>query len=171
MIDAIHKSAFYPYPPEKVWAAIADAKALAEWLMPNDFKPVVGHKFIFQVDPMPGCVEITECEVLEVDPPRRLVYSWNPRHKRGISPTPSKVSWALAREGTGTRLTFDHTGLTQAYPWWQRCMLRFGWGSIVKRFIPKCVANVGADDRFVPGVYPLEKRCYKCKNIPPHLVR
>ena len=173
MLDTIHKTAFYPYPLERVWVALTDPKALAEWLMPNDFKPVIGHKFVFQVDPMPGCHEITECEVLEVEPPRRLVYTWTPVLKKegSVRPPPSRVSWVLAPESGGTRLTFDHTGLTQAYPWWQRFMLRFGWGTMVKRWIPKCAANVGADGRFTPGAFPIEKRCYKCKTIPAHLVR
>src|SRR5687767_1206767 len=46
----IRKKRFYPNPPEDVWAAITDAHALAEWLEPNNHKPVVGHKFQFRCD-------------------------------------------------------------------------------------------------------------------------
>ncbi|HKQ46781.1 MAG TPA: SRPBCC domain-containing protein [Phycisphaerae bacterium] len=173
MLAAIHKTAFYPYAPERVWGALTDPRALAEWLMPNDFKPVVGHKFVFQVDPLPGFPNINECEVLEVESPRRLVYSWMPGPKKAgdARPAPSIVSWVLAAEDGGTRLTLDHSGLTHTHAWYQRFMLSFCWGTIVKRLIPKCAANVGADGRFTPGVFPLEKRSYKCKTIPPHLVR
>ena len=173
MLNQIRKEAFYPYPPEAVWVAITDRRALAEWLMPNNFEPVVGHKFLFQVDPMPGCVPITECEVLEVDRPRRIVYSWLPllkepgRHR----PVPSLVTWTLNPEAGGTRLVLEHSGLEEVFPLWQRFMLRFGWGTMVKRWIPKVAANVGADGTFTPGAFPLEKRCYKAKNIPDYLTK
>jgi uncharacterized protein YndB with AHSA1/START domain len=73
----IRKEVFLPHPPEEVWLALTDPQALAEWLMPNNFEPVVGRKFRFQVDPMPGPYPGgSECEVLEVDAPRRLVYKW-----------------------------------------------------------------------------------------------
>ena len=171
MAGSIHKEAFYPHPPESVWQAITDPKALAEWLMPNDFKPKVGHKFRFQVDPMPGCGHLTFCEVRVVEPPRRLVYSWMPAKDEKNVPqgAPSVVSWTLHPERGGTRLALDHTGL-EVYSWWQRFMLRFGWGTMVKRWIPNCAANV-KDGKFIPGVMPLEKRCYKCKTIPDYLVR
>ncbi len=35
----------YPEPPEWVWRALIDPQELAAWLMPNDFLPVVGHRF------------------------------------------------------------------------------------------------------------------------------
>jgi uncharacterized protein YndB with AHSA1/START domain len=47
----IKLEAFYPYPPERVWRAVADGKAMAKWLMPNDFEPTIGHKFQFRTQP------------------------------------------------------------------------------------------------------------------------
>jgi uncharacterized protein YndB with AHSA1/START domain len=72
----------YPYPPERVWRALTDRQALAEWLMPNDFQPTVGHKFQFNVGPQWGWRGYVDCVVLEVDVPRRLSYSWegDPKH-------------------------------------------------------------------------------------------
>ena len=66
----IRKERFYPYPLEDVWAAITDPHALAEWLEPNDHKPVVGHKFQFRCDPGLCGSGMTECEVLEAEPVR-----------------------------------------------------------------------------------------------------
>ena len=72
----LRKEVFLPHPPEDVWLALTDPQALAEWLMPNNFEPVAGRKFRFHVDPMPGPYPGgSECEVLEVDAPRRLVYN------------------------------------------------------------------------------------------------
>jgi uncharacterized protein YndB with AHSA1/START domain len=36
-----------PYPPEKIWRALTQPHLIEEWLMNNDFKPVVGHQSIF----------------------------------------------------------------------------------------------------------------------------
>ncbi len=167
----IRKEVVYPYAPEDVWVALTDRRALAEWLMPNDFEPIVGRKFRFQIDPMPGSPTITECVVLEVDRPRRLVYSWCPLPKKpGVPPPPpSRVAWTIQREGEHTRLILEHTGL-EIFPWWQRFMLRFGWGTMVKRWIPKIVERV-EHGVFTPGAFPLAKRCYKAANIPADLTK
>ena len=66
----------YPHPPGRVWAALTSSEALAAWLMPNDFEPVVGRRFTFRTRPAPGFDGIVRCEVLELDPPRRMVWSW-----------------------------------------------------------------------------------------------
>jgi len=34
-----------PYPPEKIWRALTQPQLIADWLMQNDFAPVVGHRF------------------------------------------------------------------------------------------------------------------------------
>ena len=45
--------------------------------MPNNFEPVTGRNFRFHVDLMPAPYPGgSECEVLEMDTPRRLVYTW-----------------------------------------------------------------------------------------------
>jgi uncharacterized protein YndB with AHSA1/START domain len=67
---------FYEQPPERVWAALTDATALAAWLMPNDFVPKLGHRFQLRTKPATGFDRIVNCEVLEIRPPQRLVYSW-----------------------------------------------------------------------------------------------
>lgn len=67
--DIIHRFSF-DHPPEIVWEYLTDSNLLAQWLMPNDFKPVVGHKFQFKTKPktrfrFDGTVY---CEVLEIIP-------------------------------------------------------------------------------------------------------
>ncbi len=172
----LRKSYFYPYAPEKVWLAITDPHAMAEWLMPNDFKPEVGHRFRFQTDTTKSCGDNhTECEVLEVDPPNRLSYSWETVPNNPAKPRfePMVVSWVLTPEGEGTRLEFVHEHL-QNIPWVWRSMMRFGWNYMHKRLLRKVLVNVqdeGSQIVFEPGAIPLEKRCYKTKTIPDHLVR
>ena len=45
--------------------------------MSNDFEPVVGHRFNFRAKPQGGWNGVTDCVVLEVETPTRLVYSWS----------------------------------------------------------------------------------------------
>ena len=39
-----------PHPAEKIWRALTQPQLLAEWLMKNDFEPVVDHRFKFSAD-------------------------------------------------------------------------------------------------------------------------
>ncbi|MGH7001873.1 MAG: SRPBCC family protein, partial [Stellaceae bacterium] len=65
---------FYPRPIEKVWAALTDSEALADWLMANDFEPRVGRRFTFHSDPIPGWRGRVDCEVVALEPPSRMVW-------------------------------------------------------------------------------------------------
>ena len=66
----------FDHPPEKIWKLISDSNLLAEWLMENDLKPVVGHRFNFRTKPAPGFDGVVHCEILEVIVNKKLVYSW-----------------------------------------------------------------------------------------------
>ena len=66
-----------PHPPEKVWRALTQSALIEEWLMKNDFEPVVGRKFTLRISPAPHWNGVTDCEVLEIEPHRTLSYSWN----------------------------------------------------------------------------------------------
>jgi uncharacterized protein YndB with AHSA1/START domain len=66
----------FPHPPEKLWRALTENPLLAQWMMNNDFEPVVGRKFQFRADPMPNWNGVVDCEVLVVEPFQRLSYNW-----------------------------------------------------------------------------------------------
>jgi len=51
-----------PYPPEKIWRALTQPHLIEEWLMKNDFKPVVGHGFNLRAD-----WGVVDCQVLAVE--------------------------------------------------------------------------------------------------------
>ena len=65
-----------PHPVEKVWRALTQAELVGEWLMKTDLQPLVGHRFNFRSEPVNGWNGVTDCVVLEAEPPVRLVYSW-----------------------------------------------------------------------------------------------
>ena len=168
-MTTIRKTAVYPHRPADVWTAITDPHAISEWLMPNDFRPVAGHRFTFQTDPNIFCGKVMiECEVLELQEERRMVWAWNRVLPDGTR-TPTRVIWTLAPDGNGTRLTLEHEGV-ERLPALMRMMMGMGWGGMLKRSIGKVLANV-RDGRFTPGAIPLKKRYYKADTIPAHLVR
>jgi uncharacterized protein YndB with AHSA1/START domain len=103
---SITHEAVLPQSPERVWMVLTDPLAIEKWLMPNDFEPRLGHRFTFTTNPIPAANfdGIIHCEVVELDPPRRLAYTWT---GGGLS---TKVTYRLEPEGTGTRLYFEHSG-------------------------------------------------------------
>ena len=89
----------FPYPPEKIWRALTQPHLIEEWLMKNDFAPVVGHHFDLRADW--GSVG---CQVMEVEPNKTLSYTWA---AMGLE---SVVTWSLTPAGAGTHLRMEHAG-------------------------------------------------------------
>ena len=98
----------YTHPIEKVWAALTDPAALAQWLMVNDFEPRIGKRFTLRAEPTAEWRGWMDCEVLEMEPPRRMVWSWH----RSELKEPNRVEFRLEPIAGGTRLTLMHTGET-----------------------------------------------------------
>ncbi len=93
-----------PHPPEKIWRALTQGALVEEWLMKNDFQPVVGHRFSFRSTPVPGWDGVIESEVLVLEPNSKLSYSW------GTMGTMSVVTWTLTPTSSGTHLRMEQTG-------------------------------------------------------------
>jgi uncharacterized protein YndB with AHSA1/START domain len=93
-----------PHPPEKIWRALTEGALIEEWLMSNDFKPVVGHRFTFRATPVPNWNGVIECEVLAVEPNARLAYSWG---TLGIG---TAVTFTLTPTAGGTHLRMEQSG-------------------------------------------------------------
>lgn len=93
-----------PHPPEKIWRALTQGPLIKEWLMENDFQPVVGHRFNFRATPMPQWNGIIDSEVLAIDPNRTLSYSWN---SLGVV---SVVVWTLSATSAGTLVRMEQSG-------------------------------------------------------------
>jgi uncharacterized protein YndB with AHSA1/START domain len=128
--------ATYPHPPERVWRALTDRQALAAWLMENDFEPRLGHHFTFRTKPAPGFDGIVHCEVTELEPPRRLAYTW----KGGKIDT--TVSFALEAVEGGTRLVLEHNGFSGAGGMMVSFILGNGWKKMVQKKLPEVVARL-----------------------------
>jgi uncharacterized protein YndB with AHSA1/START domain len=57
---------------QKLWEAVATAKGIATWFMPNDFQPIEGHKFHLEAGPFGK----SPCKVTIIDPPHQLSFKW-----------------------------------------------------------------------------------------------
>lgn len=167
-VKRLRREVTYPHPRERVWTALTDARALAEWLMPNNFEPVQGRRFQFRVDPMLSFEGIVDCEVLEVDPPRRLAYTWVTRMKGKPPHDPMTLVWTLDAVPGGTRLVLEQAGLEHLTLWW-RFSMRMGWGRMLKSLLPRVLAHVSADGAFTPGA--VTRRDYGTRSVPEGFAR
>lgn len=134
-----------PHPPEKVWRALTESGLVAAWLMENDLRPVVGHRFTFRARPMPGWDGICYCEVLEALAPERLSYSWcggsTDLEKYGAS-LDTIVTWTLEKTSSGgTLLRLVHSGFTAKNSFAYDVMSK-GWHDKVTRQIAEVTATV-----------------------------
>jgi uncharacterized protein YndB with AHSA1/START domain len=99
-----------PHPPEKVWRALTQGPLIAEWLMQNDFQPVVGHSFNFRAAPMPHWNGVVDCRVLVVEPERRLSYSWNASGDEAAGGLKTVVTWTLTPTQSGVLVRMEQSG-------------------------------------------------------------
>jgi uncharacterized protein YndB with AHSA1/START domain len=90
-----------PFPPEKIWRALTQPHLIEEWLMKNDFEPVVGHRFDLRADW--GSVD---CQVLTIEPNKTLSYTWaayGTRECCHLDPHPDEQGTHLRMEQSGFR--------------------------------------------------------------------
>jgi uncharacterized protein YndB with AHSA1/START domain len=91
-----------PHSVEKVWRALTQGPLLEQWLMKNNFEPVVGHHFEFRADW--GSVE---GQVLAIEPQKALSYTWEAFGLKSV------VNFTLTATNTGTHLRVEQAGFRQ----------------------------------------------------------
>ena len=105
----------FGHAPEKLWRALTQPHLIAEWLMKNDFQPVLGHRFDLSAN-----WGVVACRVTEVEPNQKLAYTWE---ALGLE---SVVTWTLTPSNNGTLLRMEQIGFRpdqeQAYQG-----AKFGW--------------------------------------------
>jgi uncharacterized protein YndB with AHSA1/START domain len=155
--------ATYPHAAERIWRALTDSAAMAEWLMPNDFQARLGHKFQFRTKPAPGFDGIVNCEVREIDPPRRLAFTW----KGG--PVDTVVVFTLVSTSpTETRLRLEQRGFQGP----KACMVSFllgkGWKRIFRKLLPEVLARI-SDQGLLPRGEGDPRSCHYPEENKPQL--
>ncbi|HEY1164987.1 MAG TPA: SRPBCC domain-containing protein [Chitinophaga sp.] len=117
-------------PIDKVWKAITDKDNMKQWYFDlAEFRPEVGFEFQFT-----GGTEENSylhlCRITEVEPGRKLTYSWRYEGYAGNS----FVTFELFPEGDKTRLKLTHTGLETfpaSNPDLRRENFEAGWTQII----------------------------------------
>src|SRR5215210_8375765 len=103
--------------PETVWEFLVDPEKLVRWkglkVSAFDARPGGGYR----IEIIPG--HVASGELVELDRPRRLVYTWGWETKPGEEPNPvppgsSTIEIELIPNGDGTTLHFTHRDLPGA---------------------------------------------------------
>lgn len=119
---------FYPHPPAAVWRALTTPELLAKWWAPGDVRAEVGHEFDLDM----GQWGKQKCKVLAVEPERMLRYVFAAGRLDTI------ITFALAAEGNGTRLTLTHEGFDLDSPMSKMAFegMKPGWPGVLARIEP-----------------------------------
>ena len=136
----------FPHPPEKIWRTLTAGALIGRWLMPSTgFEAVQGKRFTFQTKPGGAWDGVIHCQVLEVIPNERLVYSWKGGHEDNVgygAPLDTVVTWTLTRTANGTRLRLVHAGFV--VPRNESALETMGGGW--KKVVPSLGAIAGEQD-------------------------
>lgn len=128
----------YKHNIHKIWNALTTPDALAEWLMQTeDFQLKTGNKFRFKDKPQGGWDGIVNCEILSIEQPNSITYSWQ---ASGMN-NPTIVNWSLKQvTDNETLLTLSHSGFEGFSGWFTRQILTFGWKGMLKKKLTKHLA-------------------------------
>lgn len=120
MKDRVVLDRDFAFPQSRLWRALTSGPLLAEWLMPNDFQPIKGHRFQFRMTPMPHWDGVIDAEVLEITPEDHLAIGWD------TGDLQTTLTFDLTPTPTGVRLHFEQTGFKpdQAH---NRAGAEYGW--------------------------------------------
>ena len=106
----IVKTIFLNASAEKVWRHLTEKDLLARWFHETDRDLAAGAAFSylsFDIDKSDR--KLMWGEVLEIDPPRKLVHTFTHEWLKGEVTT---VTWELQPVGSGTQLTMTHRGMS-----------------------------------------------------------
>lgn len=106
---------FFSQTPEAIWEYLTKADLIAQWLMPNNFEPIAGHEFEFRTNPIPSLNldGVFPCKVLEIEPLRKLIYTWKGGPDPQTTTLDTVVEWTLEQKDNGTELRLVQKGFKQ----------------------------------------------------------
>ena len=94
--------------PETIFPFFTDPQKMTKWKGTSaDLDPTAGGGY--RVDVRPGAIAVGK--YVEIDPPRRIVFTWGWEGDPNVPPGSSRVEITLTPEGDGTLVTLTHSGL------------------------------------------------------------
>jgi uncharacterized protein YndB with AHSA1/START domain len=139
--DALEVSVHIAAQPETVFPYFVDPARYREWMGRSVALDAVPGG-IYRVGMRDGVEAVGE--FVEVDPPRRLVFTWGWTGRFAVPPGSTRVEVTLTAENGGTRVVLRHDGLAAPE---DRSQHRAGWETYLGRL---AVRAAGGD----PGVDP-----------------
>ena len=138
----------FPHAPETIWKTLTSGALMARWLgmAPDGFAPVVGNCFTYRTTPAGAWDGTIRCEVLEVIPNERFVYSWRGGDDANVgygSRLDTIVTFTLEPADGGTRLRLVHSGFVLPRNDSAYRNMSGGWSQVV----PRIGAIIGEQDR------------------------
>jgi len=97
--------------PETVWQLLVDPREMVRW-MGRDAKLDLRRGGSWRVEVIPG--HVASGSFVEIDAPRRLVYTWGWEGKADVPPGSTTLVFELEARGHGTLLRFTHRDLPSA---------------------------------------------------------
>lgn len=126
---------------KKVWQALTDPEKVRQWYFDiPGFKAEVGFEFEFTAGETGGKQYRHLCRITEVIPEKKLAYTW----RYDGYPGNSEVSFELAPEDNGTKVTITHSGL-ETFPQdsssFKRESFNEGWTYFLSKALPEFLAK------------------------------
>jgi len=135
--------------PETVWAFLVEPDKATRWMGQTaslDAQP--GGEY--RVGVIPG--HTASGEFVEVDPPRRLVFTWGwepgPEGPNPVAPGSSTIEIELVPDGDGTTLRFRHFGLPSEE---SATSHAHGWDHYLARLVSAAGGGDPGEDPWVRG--------------------
>ena len=137
MTKSIKHQFFFPHPTEAVWEYLTKSELMEQWLMRNNFQPIVGYDFQFRTNPIPSLDfdGVCYCKVLEIIPLKKLSYSWRGGPGEGKITLDSVVVWKLVSSDKGTELFLEHSGFGKGENLNFYTGMTDGWAKNVQKII------------------------------------
>jgi uncharacterized protein YndB with AHSA1/START domain len=118
---ALEVSVFIAAAPETVFPYFVDPGRYTQWMgSAAELEPMPGGRY--RVSMRDGVQ--ASGRFVEIDAPRRVVFTWGWTHDRAVAPGSTRVEVTLAEEEGGTRVVLRHHGLPDEE---QQSHHRKGW--------------------------------------------
>lgn len=133
MVDEV-----FPHAPEMIWKTLTSAELMGRWvgMTPTGFEPLIGNCFTYRTTAAGQWDGTIQCEVLDVIPNERFVYSWRGGHESNVgygAQLDTLVTFTLEKVEGGTRLRLVHSGFVLPRNETAYRGMSAGWPQVVSR--------------------------------------